>query len=59
MSEQINEQEEALKAIYQLREVIKRKLFSGRTHRNIRREFGLSLKKYLAIMSLPELPKNK
>jgi hypothetical protein len=52
-------QEEALKAIYLLREVIKRKLFSGRTHRNIRRELGLSLKKYLAIMSLPELPKNK
>jgi len=52
-------QEEALKAIYLLREVIKRKLFAGRTHRNIRRELGLSLKKYISIMSLPELPKNK
>lgn len=55
MSEQTNEEKIALEKLYALQGEIKNLLINKRlSHRNIRRELGITLKDYIIIMALTE-----
>ena len=54
MSEQTEEEKIALEKLYALQGKIKQSLFRGLSHRNIRRELGITLKDYIIIMALTE-----
>jgi len=52
--EQTEEEKIALAKLFALQGKIKQSLFRGLSHRNIRRELGISLKDYIIIMALTE-----
>lgn len=54
MSEQNEDEKVALAKLYALQGKIKDALFRGLSHRNIRRELGITLKDYIIIMALTE-----
>ena len=52
MSKQTESEKEAFEKLYSLQHKIKGLLFNGKSHRNIRRGLGISLKEYIVIMAL-------
>jgi len=54
MKEQTEEEKIALAKLFALQGKIKQSLFRGLSHRNIRRELGITLKDYIIIMALTE-----
>lgn len=54
MSEQTEQEKEALKKLYDLQGVIMIRVLRGESHRNVRRALGISLKDYITIMALTE-----